>query len=87
MQALRHDMENGRNRLVRELDLDETRFNSKEISKLPDSQNPLREVNHPCFPVKLLLDSRPGFKRKDMQGYLNVFSAIMDPPAEKMEEA
>lgn len=82
-----HDMENGHNRLVRELGLVETRFNAKEISKLPDSQNPLREVNHLCFLVKLFLDSHSGFKRESMQGYLNVFSVIMNPPEEKMEKA
>lgn len=84
---LRHDMEDGRNRLVGELGLDETRFDSKEISKLPDSQNPLREVNRPCFLVKLFLGSHSGFRRESMQGYLDVFSVIMNPPEEKMEKA
>ena len=54
---------------------------------LPDSQNPLREVNRPCFLVKLFLGSHSGFRRESMQGYLDVFSVIMNPPEEKMEKA
>ena len=85
--TLVHDSENGHNRLVRELALVDERYDSKELKKLPDKDNPLREVNRLCFLLKLFLNSHSGFDRDDIEGYLNVFWVMMNPPADKMEKA
>jgi transposase-like protein len=82
-----HDKENGHNRLVRELDLVSESYDSKKIRKLPDSQNPLGNVNRLCFLLKLFLDSHSGFDRDDLEGYLDLFWVIMNPPSSKMEKA
>jgi len=82
-----HDMENGHNKLVEELSLVSETYNSKEICKLPDSKNPLRDVNRLCFLLKLFLNSHSGFDRDDLEGYLNLFWVAMNPPSTKMEKA
>ena len=84
--TLAHDSENGHNRLVRELGLVDERYNAKEIRGLPDKDNPLREVNRLCFLLKLFLNSHSGFDREDIEGYLDVFWVMMNPPANKMEK-
>lgn len=85
--TLAHDSENGHSRLVRELGLVDERYDAKEIKKLPDKENPLREVNRLCFLLKLFLDAHSGFDRGDIDGYLDLFSVMMNPPADKMEKA
>lgn len=82
-----HDMERGHAALVRKLGLTESVYNSKEVSKLPDAQNPLAQVNRACFMVKHFLDSHSGFKRDNLQGFLDVFYVIANPPEHKMEKA
>lgn len=85
--TLVHDMENGHNRLVRELGLASERHNAKEIKRLPDKDNPLRRVNRLCFLLRTFLDSHSGFKRERLDGYLDVFWVMMNPPEDKMEKA
>lgn len=79
--ALVHDKENGHNRLVRELGLKSVAYDSKAICRLPDDENPLREVNRLCFLLKALLDSHSGFDRDDLKGYLDLFWVVANPPA------
>lgn len=82
-----HDMEKGHRRLVDELALGDERHNAKLISKLADDENPLRDANRLCFLVKLFLNSHSGFDRGNLDGYLDLFSVIMNPPENKMEKA
>jgi hypothetical protein len=83
---LTHDMERAHGRLVRELGLSDVAYNAKEISKLPDADNPLREVNRLCYLLKRFLDSHSGFNRDNLQGWLDLFSVAMNPPGDKMEK-
>lgn len=85
--TLVHDTENGHNRLVRELGLRSERSNSKLIKRLPDSENPLAAVNRLCCLLRLFLDSHSGFDRAMLDGYLDLFWAMVNPPADKMEKA
>lgn len=85
--TLVHDKENGHNRLVRELGLADERYDSREIKRLPDRENPLRDVNRLCFLLRLFLDSHNGFDRSRIGGYLDLFSVMMNPPRERMEKA
>jgi predicted RNA-binding Zn-ribbon protein involved in translation (DUF1610 family) len=82
-----HDMEKGHHRLVRELGLTDEAHNAKLLAKLDDADNPLHDVNRLCFLVKRFLNSHSGFKRDDLDGYLNIFSVMMNPPENKMEKA
>ena len=81
-----HDMEKAHRRLVKELELKEEVYNSKLIAKLDDVENPLGDVNRLCYLVKRFLGSHSGFDRDDLDGWLNLFSVIMNPPADKMEK-
>ena len=72
--TLVHDMENGHNRLVRELGQRSERHNSKLINRL-------------CCLLRLFLDSHSGFDRTMLDGYLDLFWVMMNPPADKMEKA
>lgn len=82
-----HDMENGHNKLVRNLGLVSETHNSKKICKLPDSQNPLSDVNRLCFLLKQFLNSHSGFSRDNLEGYLDIFWVTMNPPSAKMKKA
>jgi len=81
-----HDMEKAHHKLVKELGLKEEVYNSKLISKLDDADNPLADVNRFCYLVKRFLDSHSGFDRNDLDGWLNLFSVMMNPPENKMEK-
>ena len=80
-------MENAHNRLIRELSLESEAYNSKEVSRLPDRDNPLRALNRLSSPVKEFLHRHSGFDRDDIDGWLDLFSVIMNPPDDKMEKA
>ena len=82
-----HDKERGHARLVRELGLTESVCDSKEVCKLPDKDNPLAQVNKLCFLVKHFLKAHSGFKRDNLQGFLDVFYVMANPPEGKMEKA
>ena len=84
---LTHDMERGHAGIVRELGLTESVYNSKEVCKLPDRENPLAQVNTLCFLLKRFLKAHPGFKRDNLQGFLDLFYVIANPPDNKMEKA
>jgi hypothetical protein len=79
-------MERSHSRLVDELNLESEAYNSKLLIRLDDDINPLRNINRLCFLLKLFLNSHSGFKRSNIEGYLNLFSVMMNPPAEKMEK-
>ena len=54
---------------------------------VPDELNSLYPVNRMCFLLKRFLGAHPGFDRDDLQGYLNLFHVIANPPEDKMEKA
>lgn len=77
---LKHDTGSSHARLVKLLDLDDEVFNSSEIKKLPDKDNPLNKVNQVCNLMKKFLNAHSGFLRKDLQSYLDLLAFIMNPP-------
>ena len=85
--VLVHDMEGAHDAIVSDLDLKSERHNSKLLKGVPDEQNPLQPVNRACFLLKSFLGSHSGFKRASIQGYLDVFYVIANPPENGMEKA
>ena len=81
-----HDREKSHKVLVEELELSEERYNAREIEKLPDKKNPLAPINRQCFMLKDFLNAHPGFNRKDLQGYLNIFCFMQNPPHDKLKK-
>jgi hypothetical protein len=83
---LSHDRDRAHPLLVRNLHLESTSYNSKEIKKLPDNENPLNQVNQHCRLLQLSLDSHQGFIRADIQDYPDLFCFISNPPHDKFEK-
>jgi len=81
-----HDCEASHRKIVEMLGLESKAYNSKDIKVLPDSKNPLRQVNQLCRLLKLFLRSHSGFIREDIQGYLDIFFVMTNPPSDKYEK-
>jgi transposase-like protein len=81
-----HDDDNSHHRLVRELSLDSTVYPSRTLKGLPDNENPLNPVNRVHAILKNFLNSHSGFKRDDIQNYLNLFAFVTNPPDELLEK-
>jgi transposase-like protein len=84
--VLFHDEEAAHTKLVNMLSLKSVTFNSKELKGLPDNENPMNPVNRVHFILKAFLNAHSGFNRKDIQGYLNLFAFISNPPNDLLEK-
>jgi transposase-like protein len=83
---LLHDNDNSHRLLVKELSLESTVYPSKTLKGLPDNENPLNPVNCVHAILKNFLNSHSGFKRVDMQNYLNLFAFVTNQPNELLEK-
>lgn len=72
--------------MITNLELNEEKYNSKELAKLEDKDNPLSTVNHSCALLKKFLKGHSGFDRDEIQGYLDLFAFLMNPPLEPLEK-
>lgn len=81
-----HDKEIGHRKLVKELSLKSTVYSSKELKGLPDNENPMNPVNCVHSILKAFLNAHNGFDRKYIQGYLNLFAFISNPPDNLLEK-
>lgn len=81
-----HDDEKSHHALVHALQLKSESYKSTYLSKLNDKDNPLNKLNHYCDLLKKFLNAHPGFNREELQGYLNLFSFMMNPPHNKLEK-
>lgn len=84
--TLIHDKEKAHEILVSQLSLSSIAYDSKDLKGMDDDANPLDPVNELCRLLKLFLRAHSGFIRDDLQGYLNLFHVIMNPPENKYEK-
>ena len=84
--TLIHDKEKSHNVLVNALNLRSIAYDSRELKGLADKDNPLDKVNRKCALLKGFLNAHSGFNREDLQGYLNLFSIMVNPPENKYEK-
>ena len=77
-----HDGDNSHSILVDGLRLSEEVHTTKETKGLKDKENPMNPINEQHAMLKKFLRSHPGFKREDIQNYLNFFSFIASNPDE-----
>lgn len=84
--SLFHDKETTHRKLIKELSLKSTAYSSKDLKDLPDNKNPMHPVNRVHFVLKAFLNAHSGFDRKDIQGYLNLFAFISNPPEDLLEK-
>ena len=61
-------------------------YKSTYLSELDDKDNPLDKINHYCDLLKKFLNAHSGFNREELQGYLNFFYFMMNPPHNKLEK-
>jgi transposase-like protein len=84
--TLIHDKETAHKKLVKELALNSISHASKDMKGLLDKDNPLYPVNRAHAIMKMFLNAHSGFKREELQGYLNLFSLVTNPPEEMLEK-
>ena len=81
-----HDKEKTHRQLVEQLGLVSTVYAADELKALSDSENPLYPVNHTHFLLKRFLDTHSGFNRSELDGYLNLFAFVHNPPYDPLEK-
>jgi len=84
--TLYHDRETAHAKLVRELSLNSIAYSSNYLKGLPDKTNPLNPVNRAHAILKMFLNTHSSFNRKDIQGYLNLFAFVSNPPIDLLEK-
>jgi transposase-like protein len=84
--TLIHDKEIAHKKLVKKLELESIAFASKDLKGLLDKENPMYPVNRSHAILKMFLNSQTGFKREDIQGYLNLFALVTNPPDEMLSK-
>ena len=81
-----HDDENSHQILIDELKLTDECFASSYLKTLKDEENPLYPLNRIHFLLKNFLGQHSGFNRSELQGYLDLFTFIMNPPHDNLEK-
>lgn len=81
-----HDEEDAHMKLVKELSLDSRAYSSKDLKELADKDNPLNPVNRCHDILKKFLNAHSSFGRDNLQGYLNLFAFVTNPPVEMLEK-
>ena len=81
-----HDREAAHKKLVAKLELKSINYSSKELKELLDKDNPLYPVNRAHAILKMFLNAHSGFNREYLQGYLNLFALVTNPPHEMLEK-
>ena len=61
-------------------------YSSKELRGLADSENPLEPVNRVHCLLKMFLNAHSGFSRSDLQGYLDLYSFVINEPKDHLEK-
>ena len=84
--VLIHDGDSSHNRLVKALELKSVVHLSAETKDLSDKENPMYPVNHAHAILKHFLNAHGGFDRNDLQGYLDLFAFVTNPPKDLLEK-
>ena len=81
-----HDKETTHRRLVEMLSLKSKVYDSKSLKGLTDRENPLDPVNRIHNLLKMFLNAHSGFNRDALQGYLNLYAFVINPPSDPLEK-
>lgn len=81
-----HDKEITHRKLVEKLNLTSETYSSKNMKGVADSENPLYPVNRIHSLLKMFLNAHSGFNRDELQGYLNLYSFVINPPIDYLEK-
>ncbi len=61
-------------------------YESKELKKLSDDDNPLNPVNRAHAILKKFLNAHSSFHRDDIQNYMNLFAFVINPTIDLLEK-
>lgn len=81
-----HDDEKAHNILIERNKLKSISYNSNDLKKLNDKENPLYPINRVHYFFKRFLDSHPGFNRNELQGYANLFVFMNNTKGNKLNK-
>lgn len=81
-----HDKERAHNLLVKQLGLVSEAYDSRQLKALPDSANPLNRVNRVHALLKNFLYAHSGFDREKLQGFLDLFCFVSNPPSNHLSK-
>ena len=81
-----HDKEGTHKKLVEKLSLVSEAYASKDLKGLDDSENPMEPVNRVHYYLKNFLNAHSGFNRDELQGYLNLYAFVVNPPSDYLEK-
>ena len=84
--TLIHDKEKTHRLLLETLDLKNVSYAADQLKGVADQDNPLDPVNRRHYLLKKFLNAHSGFNRDDLQGYLNLFAFVMNPPKSPLEK-
>ena len=84
--TLVHDKESAHAKLIRELNLKSKAYSSKELRGLPDKDNPMNPINRVHHILKHFLNAHGSFDRDNLQGFLNLFAFVSNPPVDMLEK-
>ena len=84
--TLVHDKESTHKKLVSDLSLISEEYAAKDLKGLEDFENPLDPVNHLHYLIKRFLYAHSGFDRREIQGYLDLYAFVLNPPSDKLEK-
>ena len=61
-------------------------YSSKELRGLSDEDNPMNPINRVHHVLKHFLNAHSSFDRSNLQGYLNLFGFVSNPPVDMLEK-
>jgi len=86
MSTLIHDKESAHTKLVNELLLKNEAYSSDDLKGLTDRDNPMNPVNQVHNILKKFLNAHSSYIRDDLQGYLDLFAFVTNPPVDLLEK-
>lgn len=81
-----HDKEKSHNILIENLSLTHTAYDGNVLKTLEDKFNPLDPINKVINSLQKFLKSHPGFKREELQGYLDLFVFMKNEKGAPLEK-
>jgi len=75
-----HDQNYSHNVLFRDNKFKSITYKAENLKGVPDKANPLRPINYIHFLFKNFMKSHGGYKREDLDDWLNLFSFMVNPP-------
>ena len=84
--TLIHDKEKSHSILIDKLNLTSIVYDSDEIKKLKDEDNPLNPINEIHYLAKRFMKAHGGFNRDNLQDFMNLISFILNKPYDRYEK-